>query len=331
VAVLNPFAVLLADVGVPIERAFRDVDLPPSVLENLNNYVPSERFFAFVAKMAREEGIEDLGFHVGKRFGANCADPHMADLLRQSPTMFHGLSMASDLTNRTITRCRLGLMRSPNASQTYFYHLPSCQYGNAASHDIAWFGVMTLLGMARVYAGPDWRPAEIGVMSRRNPAHHIFEYLPNTRIRLGQQCSYIALPHAAIARPPTSAGFPEAVRSSKPYIPFENSMVGSLKQVLRAYVSEDISLPMAAELCNMSGRTLQRQLKKRATSFRKVLDEVRFEIARGMLADSDTTGCEIGRLVGYEHATDFSRAFRRVAGLSPTEFRRAYSKNAGIH
>ena len=325
VAILNAFVRMLEETGAPVERAFRDVGLPFYALEDLDNYVPSARFYAFVARMARSEGIPDLGFRVGQRFGANCADPRMRNLLLQSPSMFRGLTEASKLTNRTVSRCHVGLKRSADGTRTYFYHQPSCRYRNEASDQVAWFGLMTLLGMARVYAGSGWRPAEIGVMSRRKPTRHMIDALPDTRIELGRQCSYIVLPHAEISLPPARTGAMGEDFDSIDYESISDCLVGSMKQVLRSYLRQESSLPWVAELCGHSGRTLQRQLRKRGTSFRRVLDEVRFEIARGMLSDVDVPVSDIANSLGYRHTTDFSRAFRRVSGLTPREFRRAVS------
>lgn len=98
VAVVRPFAQQLEDIGAPVERGFRLAGLPYYTLENVDNFVPSQRFWSFLVNMAYSQGIEDLGFRVGRRFGANCADPHLTSLLHESLTMYQGLLKASDLT-----------------------------------------------------------------------------------------------------------------------------------------------------------------------------------------------------------------------------------------
>ena len=70
VAVLRPFTRFLSHVGAPVERGFRRSGLPYYSLENANNYVPSHRFYAFVADMAAREQMEDLGFQAGQYLGA---------------------------------------------------------------------------------------------------------------------------------------------------------------------------------------------------------------------------------------------------------------------
>ena len=162
-------------------------------------------FYAFLTNMAQREGIEDLGFRVGHRYGADCADPHMVHLLQQSTTLYSALLKACELVNRTVTNCRIGLIRSKHGDYSCFYHRPSCGLDNPALAQIGWFGVTTLIGMVRVFTGPHWQPAEIGVMTERTPTAFIREQFPNTRIRQAQRCSYITVENALLALSPFNA------------------------------------------------------------------------------------------------------------------------------
>lgn len=158
--------------------------VPFSALENVDNYVPSHRFWSFLTSAARSQGIESLGFHVGHKFGADCADPQLTRLLRRSPTLYQGLVKASELTNKTITHCRLGLIQPPGSRCVYFYHRPSCSAKNPAIDQIGWFGLMMLIGAVRVFAGPKWCPYRIGLMKNHTPYDCVLEQFPNTEFRI---------------------------------------------------------------------------------------------------------------------------------------------------
>ncbi|UJR86997.1 AraC family transcriptional regulator [Sandaracinus amylolyticus] len=71
-----------------------------------------------------------------------------------------------------------------------------------------------------------------------------------------------------------------------------------------------------------SSRTLRRRLVDEGTSFRDVLDDVRIGLARKWLAQGDRSITTIGIDLGYSDAANFTRAFRRVCGVSPTAFQR---------
>ncbi|MEA3277474.1 MAG: helix-turn-helix domain-containing protein [Pseudomonadota bacterium] len=327
VAVLRPFAQFLADVGAPVEREFQRAGLPFFALEYLNNYVPSYLFWSFLVNTARNQAIEDLGFRVGRQYGADSADPKLTSLLHQSPTLYRGILTASDLTNKTITHCRLGLIQSPGSEHAYFYHRPSCDAQNPAIEQIGWFGLMTLLGIVRIFAGPEWHPSEMGLMTPHPPCNSIREEFPGTHMRVSQQFSYIALENALLSLPPITHNAATPASSSVDYERFSNDFVGSFTQVLFTYLQEkDLSVDFAAGLCNTSKRTLQRKLAETGTRYSEVLDHARFHAASRMLQDPNMKVTDVSRLLGYSDPTHFSRTFRRIAGVTPRVYRQAYTR-----
>ena len=153
VAVVKPFTNFLAAVGAPFERGFRQAGLPVCALEDANNFIPSHRFWEFLVDMAFSQDIPDLGFRVGQRYGANCADPHLIDLLRRSPTLYQGLLRASALINETVSHCKVGVYQPPHSQFAYFYHSPSCDARNPVIEQLGWYGILPFIGMVREFAG----------------------------------------------------------------------------------------------------------------------------------------------------------------------------------
>jgi AraC-like DNA-binding protein len=80
-------------------------------------------------------------------------------------------------------------------------------------------------------------------------------------------------------------------------------------------------LEAVAESLGMSPRTLQRRLRESNTSFGAMLEEVRRELALGLLNGRDLAVYEIAFLLGYSEPSTFHRAFRRWTGQSPREYR----------
>ena len=78
-----------------------------------------------------------------------------------------------------------------------------------------------------------------------------------------------------------------------------------------------------AETLHMSERSLQRKLADRKTSYKKVLDEVRSELARGYINDARLSLNEITYLLGFSEPANFTRAFKRWHGTSPSDYRKA--------
>ena len=76
-----------------------------------------------------------------------------------------------------------------------------------------------------------------------------------------------------------------------------------------------------ARALNMSLRTLQRRLADEGTSFSLLLDEARKELALRYIGEDHMSIKETTYVLGFSEPANFSRAFRRWTGLSPTKFK----------
>ncbi|MDI1259450.1 AraC family transcriptional regulator [Aquabacterium sp.] len=83
------------------------------------------------------------------------------------------------------------------------------------------------------------------------------------------------------------------------------------------------SQTQVAQQLNCSVRTLQRRLSDQQTSFTDLLDQTRQALALSHLADPACSISEVAYLLGFADTSNFTRAFRRWTGQSPTEHRRA--------
>jgi AraC-like DNA-binding protein len=76
-----------------------------------------------------------------------------------------------------------------------------------------------------------------------------------------------------------------------------------------------------ADTLHISSRTLQRRLQEEGSSFQKVLDEARHQLARRYLNNSVLELNEAAYLLGYEDGNSFVRAFRGWEGVPPARWR----------
>ncbi len=78
---------------------------------------------------------------------------------------------------------------------------------------------------------------------------------------------------------------------------------------------------VADQLC-ISDRTLKRQLAAEGTSFSTIVDEVRYRRATSLLSSTDYSLEQIADELGYSDVANFSRAFKRWSGRSPSNWRK---------
>ena len=81
-----------------------------------------------------------------------------------------------------------------------------------------------------------------------------------------------------------------------------------------------------AKRLGVGTRTLQRRLQDESTSFQQTLDAVRTALAQHYLAKTRMTTAEIARLLGFDSANSFVRAFRTWTGTTPLTVRRSAAR-----
>lgn len=91
----------------------------------------------------------------------------------------------------------------------------------------------------------------------------------------------------------------------------------------RSLSGERPSVAKLARELHLSPRTLQRRLEEEGTTYQGLLDEVRHESARRLLASTDLDASEVAFLLGYEELNSFVRAFQGWEGTTPNRWRGA--------
>ena len=77
-----------------------------------------------------------------------------------------------------------------------------------------------------------------------------------------------------------------------------------------------------AEVAGLSVRALQRRLAQHGLTHFEIVDQARYQAATNLLADPDVRITEIALDLGYANANHFTRAFKRWAGVTPSEYRK---------
>ncbi len=100
------------------------------------------------------------------------------------------------------------------------------------------------------------------------------------------------------------------------------SIAGRVRELLTLRLREgEPEQGTVARQLALSERTLQRRLQDEGVTFAGLLDEVRADLSRMYLGDSQLAVFEIAFLLGYSEPSAFNRAFRRWTGQTPSEFR----------
>ena len=100
-----------------------------------------------------------------------------------------------------------------------------------------------------------------------------------------------------------------------------NIVAATRQQILEQLPSGRCTRASVARTLHISQPTLQSRLAQHNTSFLALLDFVRRELAISYLRQPSLSMTEITYLLGFSNGSNFTRAFNRWEGMSPTRFR----------
>lgn len=102
----------------------------------------------------------------------------------------------------------------------------------------------------------------------------------------------------------------------------ENPMITRAKSYIEENQAEDLSLTTVARSVNTSTFYFCKMFKKATgLTFTEYLGRVRVEKAKALLLSPHARVSEVAFEVGFQSLSQFNRVFKRIAGLSPSEYR----------
>ena len=187
-------------------------------------------------------------------------------------------------------------------------------------------------GIVRARIDPSWTPIAVVLPMSRSPFHHGLEdiFAAPVFYRAGP-------PRVVVQAPLLSQPFRRAMDAAglAPLPPValmrnDDMLVEQTQMVVDGMLAlGDLSLEGAAQTLGLPVRTLQAQLGAMGSSFSHLVEERRRALAAQHLNDGRLRVAEIAMLLGYNDASNFTRAFRRWHdGLSPSDFRREALRSA---
>lgn len=323
------FIEVLRDIGVPVERELERSRLPVSIEQTPDDYVSFPRALEWVWRSNRDVAIMELGFIAGRGMSIGALDPDTQRAVIAAPTGLARIAAIANHIHRENSAQKIGT-RGEGEYVRVVCEIPGFQ-SNPFVGFAEWLNIQGIVAIIRSTAGADWCPPEITFISRGTPSDAALEAYGNARILTGHPyCSVLV---AAIDIAQTCID-----RRSKPddlKVPLIPSptpfglgdawdFVPALRALIRPYVPQGHpNLSLVAEIAGMSERTLQRRLAQCGLTYSGIVEEVRFDIASDLLADPSLNIIDIAHAAGYGNAPHFSRAFRRLTGMSPRDYRRA--------
>jgi AraC-like DNA-binding protein len=204
---------------------------------------------------------------------------------------------------------------------SYGIHVP----GLARTDQIYDLAVAAIANVMRQLCGADWRPDAV-LLPRKRPAD-IRPYRQHfaAPLRFDSVIAAVVFPESHLSR---------AIANADPLLHrllFDNAEVAiaatdpmlhtDVRRTIRLLMSQQCSRGEVARRLGMHERTLGRRLQASGTTFQRLLDETRKDMAQQLLRDTRVPVAGVAKALGYGDPTVFTRAFARWTGRTPSRFR----------
>ncbi|MBX9840481.1 MAG: AraC family transcriptional regulator [Xanthobacteraceae bacterium] len=316
---LIPFADIHHEIGASTAALLAKFRLPTSLEEKADHYVPILPAIRFAEAAQRSQGITDIGFQAARRLQFCHLSERLVAIIGHSPTLFAALQQVCRWAPLEDTNLNMWLERTDDhvricsrlAGTAGLLHLEHSQ----------WLQNVFPIHIVRQFAGPDWVPATMAFEARYLPSLETESFWPNTRFLSGQNASWIDVPVSLLSQPNLANNTPPDLSDDESKLS-GSEMIGTLKLMLPSYLDEGV--PTVAEIAEMAGtsvRSLQRKLSSVGLTYSGLVDSVRFESAAKLLRDTQAKIIDVAFASGYTDPAHFTRAFRRISGVTPRDFR----------
>jgi AraC-like DNA-binding protein len=326
-----PFVDFLETAGAPAERLLEDVGLSPCVVEDPERLLPLHGCLAFLGHIARAEKLADLGLTVGlqTRFDQLGA---FADMVRGANTLYEALNRLIGAIALFNSGERVWLDCQGERAQ--FCHAYDRFDAPGRRHGELYATVM-MIAAIRAVLGPQWMPNGVRLSRAEEPNRMRYETMLGVPVVCEDRSQAVVFARALLAaRPMTCRPSPngleddyELLRATAPAEDF----AGCVRQTIETLLCDGYpDIHHTAEMVGLSARTLQRRLARADESYNHLVESVRLDTGIRLLSDCDTRLVDIAAELGYADQANFTRAFRRLTGMSPRAFRRAQSSSLGV-
>jgi AraC-like DNA-binding protein len=317
-------APLLHEFGVDLKQVLAQSGLPADLFNYPDNLIPFRQGSRLLGLCVDSTGCAHLGLLIGRHTHLEALGI-VAELTTSAPDVRTALLLLS----RFLTLSDGGGLAKLDeqarfASYSYAIYEPGVERAEVI-YDIVLASTWNIL---RTLCGSHWLPHEIQFMRRRPPDVRPYRSFLRAPLRFDCEQSAVIFDRAWLDMPLRSAD-PQRLKTLEAQArTIEAQSTGELpaqvRRVLRRQLlSGGTSMQQVATELAMHRRTLDRKLRPHGVHFQALGDEVRYDVARQLLSDTEMPLVAIAQSLHFADASVFTRAFRRWSGMPPSRWRAA--------
>ena len=301
-------------------EAFSAAGLDESLFASADNRVPVTKLGKFVSEIARLIERPDLGLLIARSQELHSLGA-LLTLAEEGPDVRTALLKIARLLKHNNGVAFLTLLETESdAVLSYELLEPDIDGANIvldASLGIA-------LRVMRHFCGDAWYPAEVRLSRARPKDPTPYETFFGAPIRFDSSMDCLVFSRHWLALPVAPHSLDSGLRRQA-HAPWDFPDRIQHEIAVRIGLMSLTATDVAATV-GLSRRDLDRKLAASGTTFRKLLEKLRYARARRLLAASHVPLADISLALGYTEPSAFSRAFRAWSGVSPQHWRKSHAK-----
>jgi len=321
VGAMTAVPALLRQLGCDPAPVLAAAGLDESALEFAEGSITYAAFGRLADEGARQSGCDHFGLLVGQAW-------HLSNMGLVGELAFH-----SPTVGAAVRECVVFHHLNSHGGVLYLREQGAmADVGYAIYHrdvrgaDKISDGVLaSLINLMRGLCGPGWVPSEVFLAHAPPADTGPYRRLFRCPVRFNSELNALRFPVHWLKQTVQGAS-PKVLRELKKRahaLP-EPELIEKLHRSLRVLLLSGVASGDAvADMLAMHRRTLNRRLKEQGTTFREVLEDVRFGAACQLLRATRLTIDDVAAALGYAGVSPFARAFRRRSGVTPGQWRDA--------
>jgi AraC-like DNA-binding protein len=304
-----------------LHRVFEQERVPIALIENREMRLPLWALSALIERGSHEAGERIFGARVGETMS-----PVNYGLWAEYGRSGRNLAVGLRRVIATIACHQIGSrmsLRWTNAHVVWEFHPQTAVGMQYADHIIG-----PMRHFVSAYLGLSWIPAWIQLTYPKDSDAGALSRYWKTEVRFAQASIGIAIPRDRLHAPKGQTARSERQLTTVELVAQSNQRralnpVHAIEDIVALRLMDgEFDIDGAARLAGTSIRSLQRLLGERAGSYRQLLDNARCRRAKALLLETETPITEIAMALGYSEPGNFTRAFVRWSGNSPSTVRK---------
>ncbi len=304
---------ILAEVGLNIEQ-----------ISNPDQLISASAFVRALQLAALRTQRDDFGLQLGIRQDINMLGP-VGLLARQCDTAQEAFGVISRYINLHNPGAAIEIRIHGKRALLCYDDITGGHIRNPQLCDLA-----LALGqqIMQLFAGRHWHPTATFFVHKQPHNHKTHQRFFSTPLFFDQELYAIEF-DASLLQLRNESGDKKLKRFFQHYVEelesqHQQDAVQVVEHLIRSLLcSGYCSEKQVALILQVTTRTLQRRLKTRGTNFKQLMHQIRLNLARQYLQESDMSFTDIAYALGYSELSAFTRFFKQQTGQSPTQFKQS--------